>query len=364
MKRLEFPLITMYLSPVERKSVQGRSDYAFIDSNGNIIAMKRSFAKEASKRYMFPSSIDGTRVVTGLDRPVDNKWFNLDISEVMVGPKWESKMEEIVKKPSITKQLELEIRFDLPQGTLTDKKNLHHSLKLRDKDAKPNFLESFYVVLYDRPNRFTDDTLRGALTVEMAKVSGKIATSKAVVNPSKHDFYVSEENEAAIERAAKQEIINNAITDLTLLRRNHTEFMRYKVAVILDLVKGIVSEVVVRDEYNKFITDTSAKQLENIEKFNNITATLNDGTRGLDKLQVMYVLKQAVNSNAMSISSGEYLWHSKKGVQNLYNLGSRYDKILKLFMDEFEKYTINSEQDNLYGDLVAELKTRGIRIDE
>lgn len=363
-----WPVIEFFINPVRRQSVQNRNDYAFINGKGDLIPMDRSFANEVGKRYNFPSSLDGQTIRTQLDRLVDNKWFDLDPSSLpahlQVSDLWMQRMPEIVKQEKITKQQELEMRFALDPGTLTTKKNLHYNLKFRDATKKPNYLEGFTLTLYDRPNRFTDETLRGALAIELAKVSGKIAEDKAHINTTRHDFYIADENEEAIERSNKQEVINNAITDLTLLRRNHTPFLRYQLAIILKLVKGTVSETVVKDEMDNFVARKSRDQFRNIEKFNELIELVNKGVEGADKLHIMYLMRQAVNTNIFSVRNGSYIWHSKKGIENVYELGTKENSIIKFFQDEYNIYDPDNDQENWYGELINELKMKGVRITE
>lgn len=363
-----WPVNTIFITPVERKSVQGRSDYSYLDSTGNLIPMKRSFSKGAGKKYNFPAHIDGRSIKSELNRSVINKWYQQDPDKLdlhlRVGPNWENRMGNVVGKERISKQMELEIRFDLPLGTLTSERKLHYNLKLRKVGDIPNMLESFNITLYDDNNRFTDETLRGALAIELARVSGKIASTKGDVNPSRHDFYISQENEAAIEAVAKQEIINDAITDLTLMRRKQTPFFRYCVATVLKLIKGTVSDVIVKQQFDKFITEKSKNQMDNIEKFNKIVALVDEGITGLNRLHIMYLIQQAINTHIMSVKSGNYVWHSKKGMDNLYNLGSKYSAIVQLFQTEFDKYDPEEGVENWYGSLIEELQTKNVKIEE
>ncbi len=363
---------TMFIDPVQRTSVQGRASYTYVTPSGEAINAGRSFAKDVSKMYNFPSSSDNTSVVTKLKRMVDNPWYGKETSNVNdglpehyhVGADWMNQVERLVKDPQITKQLELEVRFNKPEGFLTDKKNLHYNLKSRSADVQPNYLETFKAILYDRSNRFDDTTLRSALIMELAKVSKKIAESKALVNPSKHDFFISTEDEAVIEKNHKQDIINDAITDLTLLRRNHTGFVRYQIAIVLGLVKGMVSEATLKSAFNNYIGVVSKDQMNNIQKFNEIITMLEEGRKGLEKLWIKYLLKQAVNVNVMGIKSGHYIWYSKKGIDNLFDLGSNEAKVYKLFYDEFIKYGEEDVVENIYKDLLEELKYKGVKTDE
>lgn len=363
---------TIFIDPVQRTSVQGRNSYTYVTPSGDPVNTGRSFAKGAEKRYNFPSSSDGTSIVTNLNRMVDNPWYNKDPQDVNdglpehyhVGADWMRHVEQLVKEPQITKQKELEIRFNQPEGFLTDKKNLHFSFKSRSKDIEPNYLERFQVILYDRSNRFEDTSLRQALIIELAKVSKKIAPDKASVNPSRHDFFISTKDQALIEKNVKQDIINDAITDLTLLRRNQTPFLNYQVATVLGVVKGMVSDAAIKKAMNDFIGTSGKEQMNNIQKFNEMVELINKGKEGVEKLWIKYVLKQALNFNLMSIKSGHYIWHSKKDIPNLFDLGSNELKVYKLFYDEFIKYGQKDVIENHYKDLLDELSSKGVKLNE
>ena len=361
----------MFISPVPRKSVQGRGEYVYVKPDGTPVPADRSFAKDAEKRYSFPQTVDGTSLNTGLDRLVSNPWYNKTKESIrenlpahlQIGASWNKEFDRVIADEQISKQFELEVRFNLEEGTLTSQKNLDHRFKQRKKDAVPTFLEKFYVILYDRANRFEDTTLRSALVQELAKVSGKIASSKANSNPSMHHFYISEENEADIERTIKADIVNDAIADLVMLRRNHDPFFAYQVAVVLKKIKGAVAPVTVKDTLNEFIASSNKRQLNNIKQFNNIIKLIAKGAEGMNKLWIMYCLQQAVNTNVISISGGSYIWHSKKGIDNLHNLGTNQKTVLKLFYEEFQKFQgEDDETENWYKDLLIELRSKGVKL--
>jgi len=362
----------MYIEPLQRTSVQGRAAYTYITPGGEAVNAGRSFAKDVGKVHNFPANADGTSIVTKLSRMVDNPWYGKEPSNVNdglpehyhVGADWMNQVTRLVKDHQITKQLELEVRFNKPEGFLTDKKNLHYDIRSRNKTAEPNYLETFKAIFYDRTNRFDDTTLRSALIMELARVAKRIAPTKNEANPSKHDFYIGVEDQAVVEKNYKQDIINDAITDLTLLRRNHTGFVRYQIAIVLGLVKGMVSEATLKGAFNNYITLNSKDQMNNIEKFNEIITMLAEGRKGLEKLWIKYLLKQAVNVNVMGIKSGHYLWYSKKGIDNLFDLGSNETKVYKLIYDEFIKYGEEDVVENLYKDLLEELKYKGVKTDE
>jgi hypothetical protein len=368
MKRLQ----VMFITPVAHESVQGRGQYMFIKADGTTVNAERSFARTVEKRYNFPRKPDGHYLKTKLSRMIPNPWYDKDVNTINddlpehyhVGADWIPKIGDIVKLEQISKQQELEIRFNLVENALTAKCNLDSRPSNRGPNDKANMLEAFTIILYDGPNRFDNTSLRGCLAMELAKVHSRIAESKLRVNPSKHHFYISAENEEVIEKNRRQEIINDAITDLTLLRRQHTQFMRYKIAVILGLVKGSVSADTLKEALNDYIGKVNNRQLDNIKKFNELITLVNLGQEGLDQLHIKYLAKQALDMNIIGSSAGTYTWYSKKDYPNVYNLGSNYNKVLKFFSDEELKYDEDSPEGNWYYELIKELKVKGVQIEE
>ena len=104
--------------------------------------------------------------------------------------------------------------------------------------------------------------------------------------------------------------------------------------------------------------------MTNIQKFNEIIKLINEGAEGMRKVWVLYLIQQALNSNIMSTKAGEYIWHAKKGIDNLYNLGSSKKQVVKLFEAEFDKYQGDDDIENWYKDLLDELKTKGVKLEE
>lgn len=360
--RVSRGMTTMYVNPVPRKSAQGRNEYKFVDSLGNVKDWPRTAAAKATKRYSFPANADGRTLRTGLNRQVDNPYYGMKPEELNLSSKWYDQAEDLVKRPSISKQMELEIRFDLDEGTLTSNKTLNYSFKRRSGTEEPTYLETFTIVLEDRPNRFDDTTLEGALAIEMVKSSRKFADDRNSANPSKHDFYISEENEAVNERTSRRDVVHEAIADLVILRRKYPQIYQYKVAVILELVKGEAPEVLVKDALNAYI-ETQNNQFENIENFNKLFALVSGNRKEADRLHVMYCIKQALNNNIMAIKSGHYTWYSKKGIDNLYDLGTKEERIINMFLTEYQRYDEKNNEENHYADLERELRNKGVRIE-
>jgi hypothetical protein len=76
-----------------------------------------------------------------------------------------------------------------------------------------------------------------------------------------------------------------------------------------------------------------------------------------------YLLQQALNTGVFQIMAGKYYWPKKKHVKNLYNLGSNEMAILKTLHEQFDIYEPDTDLDNIYSDLIEELKSKDVRID-
>lgn len=354
---------TMFVNPVERISVQGRHEQMYINSTGDMKPMKRTMANDTYKKYHFPLDSNTGKLRTGLDETISNPYFGRNPKELAVGSNWREKIKDIVEKREITKQTYFEILDNREEG-FYNSDAMSFSLRKRGPNDKQTFLQGFSIILYDRPNPFSDDTPRGRLAQQLVKIHGRIAPSKAEANPGRHHFYISEENEAAVERTRKQDIINDAITDLTIMRRNHTTYRNYQMVILLKEAKGEVAEVTIKDILNKYISEKSIHQMDNIDKFNRYHNLLNGGREGVEKYDIMYLIQQAINTNVMSIREGHYVWHSKSGIPNVYKISTNLEKVVNFFLAEYGKYDEADENaDNWYKELLTEVKNKGIKVE-
>jgi hypothetical protein len=87
-----------------------------------------------------------------------------------------------------------------------------------------------------------------------------------------------------------------------------------------------------------------------------------DTKEGMNKLHIMYIVQQAINTRVFYIAGGQYFWTSKKGIANLYKLGTNIRSIYNMFAQEKLTYNEGSGQENIYGDLIDELKHKGVRL--
>jgi len=82
-----------------------------------------------------------------------------------------------------------------------------------------------------------------------------------------------------------------------------------------------------------------------------------------ERLNVMYLVQQAINTGIINIREGYYVWNSKSGVPNMYK-HNNYEKFVSLLQTEMKNW--NPEEGsvtNWYADLYNEVKSKGIWIE-
>lgn len=350
----------MFVMPVPRVSPQGRHNYSFVKSDGTQVPAGRTFARRAEKRYCFPLSSDGMKIDTGLDTMVDNPFASNDeFANKYIKDQWIDRKEMLTTKEQITLQTYLEVVHNRPPGTYTSEKKVRKALDTEATDN--NFFENFSVALEDGTNVFTSDTIEGQLSMLLMKVSPSVAANKSVANPSLHDFYIGEEHEAVIEKTNRRKKQARAIARLQMIKDNFDDFTLYQVAIVLRLVKGKVNHNIVEKLLDDYLWDQTKDLEQKIDKFERLVKDI-EKAENKQKLYLWYVFQQAINERVIGIVNGNYLWHTKKHIQNLYNLGTKQEAILSQFYTEMLAYNPDIEAENFYGDLLVELQNKGVKL--
>lgn len=351
----------MFVYPAPRQSVQGRGSYSFVSMDGTQIPAKRTFAKNARKTYMFPSSIDNSKINTGMSEQIENPFKNKEFADKYISSNWLDQKEKLEGLDYISKQTYYEVCHNRPAGTYTDEKKVKTPFDPKAEDT--NFFERYKVELVDDTNVFSSDDPDGALAMMCMYINPLIANSKDECNPSIHDFYIGQEHEIQIEKQNKRSKISKAISKLVHIKDNYDEFTLYQLGIVLEVIKGTnISNTIVVERIEDYIWNNSTKQMSNIDNFQKYANMITDSSK-LVQFQVEYLIRQAINVSAIGISGGRYIWHSQQGIDNLYNLGTRGSAVYNLFAVEKAKYNPELEDDNIYGKLIRELKTKGIRVD-
>lgn len=352
----------MFVMPVPKVSPQGRHNYSFVKPDGTKIPAGRTFARRAEKRYCFPLSSDGMKIDTGLDVLVDNPFAeNAEFSNKYIKDQWIDKKEMLVTKEQITLQTYLEVIHNRPPGTYTSEKKVRKAL---DSDAvENNFFENFSVAFEDGTNVLTSETIEGQLAMLLVKRNPSFAASKSVCNPSLHDFYIGEEHEAVIEKTNRRKNQARAIARLQTIKDHFDEFTLYQIAIVLRLVKGRVNHNIVEKLLDDYLWEQTKDLEQKLSKFERLVKDI-EKSENKQRLYLWYIFQQAINERVIGIVNGNYLWHSKKHIQNLYNLGTKQDAILNQFYTEMLAYNPDIEAENFYGDLLVELENKGVKLIE
>lgn len=352
---------SMHVYPAPRVSPQGRGGYVYVKEDGTQIPAGRTFAKQAEKRYCFPTSKDGLKLETGLNELISNPFTNDEIADKYIKDQWASRRDELQGKDQITLQTYFEVLHNRPPGTYTDEKKVRRPF---DTKAEENtFFESYSVALSDGTNIFTSDSIEGQLNMILMKASPSVANSKEECNNALHDFYIGAAHEAVIETQNKRKVQGRAIARLNNIYDNYPDFIVYQIATVLELVKGPVNAVMTRNVLDDFLWKQDKTLSDRISRFNKVTDKI-DSREGMEELYLRYVLQQAINTNCLGIENGNYIWYAKKHVKNLYNLGTNSSKVFNTFAIEMNKYDPNLEVENFYGDLIEELRYKGVKLIE
>jgi len=369
----------VWVSPVPRPATQGRDRQMFstIDPKTGELTnhskpMNKTRETGTGYRMGFMPDTSKNKFNTGLEESVDNPFYNLDpadvISDFGLNHLWSSEIEKIVKQPKLKKQTLFEILDKQAPGFYKSEMtggNLFQYSKNMPK-IEASFIERFYIVLYDGSNRFTDETPRGRLAIQLLRNHNKIAQDKKSINSALHNFYISEENEAEMEKMRKQDVIDMATFAKIKLFTEASEYKAYQVAVMclnsqgVPIIKGVASKDNVKQAINRYL-ESGTQQMVNVDKFITITDLLKDPTNRL-RFDILYLTQQAINTNVLSMRDGYLIWHSKSETP-LYKFSDR-DKFVSFMQTELIKYNPDDlEVTNYYHDLVEELKKKNVWVE-
>lgn len=353
----------MFIYPVQRESVQGRNNYMFVKADGSKVPANRTFSRGAHKYYSFPSSADNMSIVTGMNEQMDNP-FKMEAHQVHIGSSWHDRAKELIERDSISVQQYLEVMDNQEPGTYTSTKRITQPFKQRAADKwEATFLERFRFSFEDNTNVLVSTNPEHRIAMMMARVSPRIANSRDEINPSMHDFYIGQEYEAIRAKRGKRQVIGKAIGMLEELAEKHDAFWMYQLGVIIGEVRVDTPPAIVRDRLEDYLWSQRKDQVQRCEKFIRLVGEFFKDQAGKEATYTRYLMAQAVSTRVWALRTGEYYWTSKKGT-NFYRLGRKVEPILRMIHDEFSKFTADPDTDNVYADLISELKLKGARVVE
>lgn len=372
---MKSPTTSIYVNPIQRISAQGRHKQVFtiIPKTGEMlptVGMGKNKEFGVPSEYPFRLNSNTNKLVTGLDKSIENPFKGLEpsviIAEYGLSQDWLKHLEQLVKQEQIKLQTKYEIMDNVAYNFYTNDvtSNMFQSNWKANVDKPKNFLETFKIILYDRPNVFSDDTPRGRLSIALIKAHPAIASSKVEANTAVHSWYISEENEALMEKVRKRDIIEDAITDWNLLKRNSTPYIIYQLASLLKshdgnvIVKGKMNDATVKSNVSDYLNDSTTHQMDNIEKFSKLHGMLNDKD-DKKRFLAMYLVQQALNTGVIGIRDGFYIWHSKSAQDNIYK-HTTYDALVSTIQREYSNYNPSDKSvANWYKDLYDEVENKG-----
>lgn len=376
-KNPQIEALTIFVNPIPgRISAQGRHKQVFTvpSSTGEAkptVTMGKTKEFGTASEYSFQFNPSTQRLVTGLDKPIENPFKGLKphyiIESYGLSQDWLPHLQTIVEQEMIKLQTKYEIMDNVAYNTYTSavagNQTIYNSMSAKVVPVTPNFLQRFKIILYDGPNRFTDETSRGRLSIALIKNHTKIAKNRSLMNPAVHDWFISQEDEAVMEKSKKRNIIGKAIAKWQNIQDNATPYLVYQVASLLTnndnniIVKGKMKDITVKDIVSDYLYDSN-NQMDNIAKFTKVSDLTNDKD-GLKKLHVKYLIQQALNHDVMKVRDGYYIWNSRMGVADNVYKNTDYDKFVNLIMQEMINLNPKDTSTNHYRDLLTEVKEKG-----
>lgn len=374
----------VWVNPVERVSPQGRDRqyYQTYDKNGNIrntTNLKKTREPDTGVVYSFPFNIKSGKLYTGLSELVVNPYHNMDVLDFSrmfeIHRDYIDLLPDFLSKERVTKQELLEIKHGKAPNDYHNGSGFtmfKPPADMKEFDNGKGELAKLRLVLYPRPNMFKTDTITSELKIAMIDAlvkAGKIAGSKDMAN-SEHEFFVSQDNEEETNLSKKRDLIEAAVYKLVKLKHESPYFKSYQFATILrtknnqTLVKGESTPERVKSVLSNYLSDNNSDQMEHVTRFSKLW-DLSVTPEGADKVMVYYTLQQALNTNIITHRNNQYVWNSKVGTPDIYDLGSSFEKISNFFLKEMntpipkEKKVVT----NFYQELVDEVKSKNIKFE-
>lgn len=353
----------IHIQPVVTQSPQNRNDL-LIKINGDKTVRRgvnRASGTTISLKFYKDYSINKLR--TGLDKLVDNPWYNTD----------ELLKEDYAKyrhKEKITLQEKLEIETGVSIGTYTSECVTPNMVAFNSQSRgivpkQPNTLETFtYYFSGTESTIIPYDTPRNKLAYHMVLTHPKVAQLGETVNPDKHVLRIVSAEEETAFKLKSRNVLQQAYANLNILQTTGKGYERARFALLLGVTLDVepdlntidngLSDYVWLETKDKFGT-----QAERVDFFNNWFNMWKDKNV---EFYMNSLVKLAETSRVFVKSVGEYYWTSKKGTV-LYNLGSSVDRIVSKLIIAYDEAGPEIEG-NIYNMLVDELKTKGINIDQ
>lgn len=315
------------IKPVRQRSAQGRR---LVVTTPDGRRKTTDSIPKSTFIFTIRRKVDGL-LNSGLDYYIDNPYKADKAEDANFPTNWRN--SDIWKDHRITKQTELEIKWNLPPNQLTNKPNLRSGFK--NKGQEPTYLESFKYLLENAENRISLETLKGEIMIEACKASSLVANSESEVISSPYArFYLAEINEDEKRRAKKSKEISKALSNLLTLSEKYPVLDMKKIAVLTRVASTVdkLSEEALFSKLSDFINDNS-RGSANIEEFQKYYGMIT--SKGSKKtLDTKYFVRELVSYNVLSEIKGAFYWNSKGRDTSLYELARTEEALVQWLLDK------------------------------
>lgn len=382
---------TMFVSPVPRLSAQGRhlQTYAYTDKKGilkNTKQMGKNKELGCTETLMFVCDNINNKLKTGLDVRIDNPYYvDTDKPEVIkdkrdvlrssltLDESWtDAILDGVIRSEKIALQTLYELRdgttYNFYTSSVKHRKMSGNSIfTMPKKDSEHTFLEQFKVILYDSTNRFSSDSARGRLSMQLLRNHPLVARSKEEINTTQHHYYISSEEEDAEEQVKREKLENKAIAKLSdILDRKLRD--KYIVASLLQKENGIfavtgdVTEIAVDRALNDYIKKAKDKEYA-ISQFMDIASLALGHEEEQRKLFVKYIMRKAIDNHLILVKNMKYKFtlceRDEEDKMSNFTESGMFSTLYTWFIENDNK--TDGLEDTYYKRLIEALERRNIK---
>lgn len=318
----------IYVRPVFRESIQGRNHFNIVDG------VKVGTTKAPNGTFMFQPQLgkDG-KLAFNLGRLVENKWYKEKEEDVTLPSSW--KDSTIWKKQKITRQEELELKYNKPQGFLsTEAFVIGNDGNIKNK--KRTYLQTLSKIFKDSLNELNLDNMDEELIYEAILESKFFANSIDEINSTPYSrFYISHIEEEEEQKASRNKKKITAAALLNELMDKH-ETKLHKVAVVLKIVQGRPSTDIIKNKLFDYINETNNGALkleERIDKFIEVGKQATSKNKvDQDVFNTHFLGQDLINYRVVNDFKGRYTWVAKQGT-SLEELGKSWNEYIAFLSD-------------------------------
>ncbi|MCJ8334971.1 MAG: hypothetical protein MJH10_12070 [Epibacterium sp.] len=294
--------MNLTIRPLFRESAQKRNTYLL--RNGRRYGTTK--APGGSFVYNIQDSPSKKRLAIPLDRVVTNPYKD---GGKMITNKWMNKGVEKLEK--ITRQTELEIKYNLEQGFLDPR-----SYRI-DSKAPRTYLQKLTYRFNDGNNEIDTNTLDGELLLEAIEESTLIAKNYEDAVTKQARYYIEQKAEEEKVILSKRKKIRKALVAMDKLIDELPNDKLVEVTTILKITKGRTKNATAEMKLNNYIENKEKvqglSQMDRLDQFVELV-DLAASSKAADKkqFQAKLLLQRLLNSRIVTDLKGVYIWKSKQ----------------------------------------------------